>query len=273
MRGGQRAAVLLAGLVVAAIVLSVLHNTGAGVPVESLILRVVEPVRSAFTNLASGASAALDDFQEFGELRDENAALRAEVAELRAQITRLNNAERENELFREALSYLDEHPELELVTARIVGRDSLDMLDTIVIDRGASSGIRVGMAVVANGGLAGRVTAVTDATADVLPVHSPQSTVSVVAQGDEVTADGTLDGAQGGELVMRHIDADAPVEVGNFVVTSGLGGSLPRGIPVGRVMAIEISPASVLHQAVVEPLVRAEHLDVVQVIRGQTAGP
>lgn len=272
MRGSQRAAIALIGLIVAAVVLSMLHNTGASVPVEGLVLRVVEPVRSAFTTVANGASRALADLERFGEMREENAALRVEVAELRAQAARLSDAERENERFREALAYLDENPELELVTARIVGRDSLDMLDTIVIDRGASSGIRVGMAVVANGGLAGRVTKVTDTTADILPVHSPQSTVSVLTQGDEATADGTLDGTNGADLVMRHIDAEAAIMVGDPVVTSSLGGSLPRGIPVGRIVAIEVSPTSVLRQAIVEPLVQPERLDVVQVILGQTAG-
>ena len=272
MRGGQRAAVVLIGLIVAAIVLSMLHNTGASVPVEGLVLRVVEPVRSAFTTVANGASRALADLEQFGEMREENAALRAEVAQLRAQAARLTDAERENERFREALAYLDEHPELELLTARIVGRDSLDLLDTIVINRGASSGIRVGMAVVANGGLAGRVTKVTETTADLLPVHSPQSTVNVLAQGEDATADGTLDGTTGADLVMRHIDAQAEIMVGDPVVTSSLGGGLPRGIPVGRIVAIEVSPTSVLRQAIVEPLVQLEHLDVVQVILRQTAG-
>lgn len=272
MRGGQRAAIVLIALIVAAVVLSMLHNTGASVPVEGVVLRVVEPVRSAFTTLASGAARALADLDRFGALRDENAALRAEIAQLRAQTARLNDAERENERFREALGYLDDNPELDLVTARIVGRDSLDVLDTIVIDRGASHGIRVGMAVVANGALAGRVTGLTDSTADVLPVHSPQSTVSVLAQGDETRADGTLDGTNGADLVMRHIDAEAPIMVGDSIVTSSLGGGLPRGIPVGRIVAIEISPTSVLRQAIVEPIVQPEDLDVVQVIVGQTAG-
>ena len=272
MRGGQRAGGVLVGLIVAAVVLAMLNNTGASVPVEGLVLRVVEPVRSAFTTLANNTSRALADFNRFGEMREENAALRAEVAQLRAQAARLNDTERENERFRQALGYLDEHPELKLVTARIVGRDSLDLLDTIVIDRGAASGIRVGMAVVAQGGLAGRVTNVTDASADVLPVHSPQSTVSVLAQGDETTADGTLDGTTGADLVMRHIDAEAPIMVGDAVVTSSLGGGLPRGIPVGRIVAIEVSPTTVLRQAIVEPIVKPQHLDVVQVIVGQTAG-
>jgi len=91
-------------------------------------------------------------------------------------------------------------------------------------------------------------------------------------QGDEATADGTLDGTNGADLVMRHIDAEAAIMVGDPVVTSSLGGSLPRGIPVGRIVAIEVSPTSVLRQAIVEPLVQPERLDVVQVILGQTAG-
>ena len=60
--------------------------------------------------------------------------------------------------------------------------------------------------------------------------------------------------------------------VGDPVVTSSLGGGLPRGIPVGRIVAIEVSPTSVLRQAIVAPLVQPEHLDVVQVILGQPPG-
>ena len=71
---------------------------------------------------------------------------------------------------------------------------------------------------------------------------------------------------------MRHIDAEAPIMIGDAVVTSSLGGGLPRGIPVGRIVAIEVSPTTVLRQAIVEPIVKPEHLDVVQVIVGQTAG-
>ena len=269
MRGGQRSVVLLVGLVAVAIVLSVLHNTGAGVPLEGFFAQLATPIRGAFNALAAGVSGTLDDFQRFGELRDENEELRAQVAELEARVAQLRNAERENLLLREALGFTGEHPEYEVVTARVVGRDSLAVLDTIIIDRGASSGIRVGMAVVANGSLAGRVTGVTDSSAELLPVHSPSSSVNVATQGEATAADGIADGDGSGGLVMRHIEPAEPVSVGDFVVTSGLGGGFPRGIPVGRILSVEQSTASVFHQATIEPFVRTDRLDIVQIIVGQ----
>ncbi len=271
MLGGQRSVVLLLGLVVAAVVLSVLHNTGVALPIEGLAQRATAPIRGAFNALGTGISNTITDLQQFGELREENEVLRADVAELEAAVARMQSAARENELLREALGFVGDHPEYVVVTAPVVARDSLDVLETIIIDRGASSGIRVGMAVVANGSLAGRITSVTDTSADVLPVYSTMSSVSVVAQGPETEADGILDGEGAGSLVMRRIEPEQPVTVGDFVVTSGLGGGFPRGIPIGQVRSIERSAATVFREAIVEPFIRPDRLDLVQVILGQQA--
>lgn len=271
MLGGQRSVVLLLGLVAVAVVLSVLHNTGSGLPIEGLAQRVTSPIRGAFNALGSGISNTIADLQQFGELREQNAVLRADVAELEATVARMQSAAQENELLREALGFVGEHPEYVVVTAPVLARDSLDVLETIIIDRGASSGIRVGMAVVANGSLAGRITSVTDTSADVLPVYSVMSSVSVVAQGPESTADGILDGKGAGSLVMRRIEPTQPVAVGDFVVTSGLGGRFPRGIPIGRVRSIERSAATIFREAAVDPFNRPDRLGLVQVILGQQA--
>ena len=272
VRVGQRSIGLLVVLITAGVVLSVLHNTGAAAPMEDLALRVTGPVRGAFESFGSGIAAALGDMQRFGELRAENEELRSEVGELRAQVGRLARTEHENERLREALDYSSDRPELDLVTARVVGRDSLDVLETIVINRGTASGIRVGMAVVAQGGLAGRVTAVTDNSADVLPIDSSSSSVSVMTDNEGSEADGIVDGDGAGGLLMRRIEPDVQLSAGDFVVTSGLGGGFPRGIPVGRVVSTERPADSVFRLAKVAPLARSDRLDVIQVIVGRHGG-
>jgi rod shape-determining protein MreC len=125
------------------------------------------------------------------------------------------------------------------------------------------------MAVVAQGSLAGRITSVSDSSAQLLPVQSPLSSVNVVAQAETTAADGVVDGDGSGGLVMRHIEPTEAVAPGDFVVTSGLGGGFPRGIPVGRVLEVGQSAASVFRHASVEPFVRTDRLDVVQIIVGQ----
>ena len=272
MRGGQRSVLLLLVLVVAASVLAVLHNTGAGSTMQGAALAVVAPVRAALTGVASGAAAALTDAQQFNDLRAENEALRAEVAQLRSAAAGVQSTRRENASLRAALNYQRRNTEFTLLTARVVGRDSVDVLDTLILDRGATDGVRVGMALLANGSLAGRVLRVTTTSADVLPIQSSQSAVSAVAQGEEGVADGIVEGDDNGGLRLTRIEPDAPLAIGDLVVTSGLSGGFPRGIPIGRVISVFTSPENVFREAAVEPFVRAERLDVVEVVLERTPG-
>ena len=272
MRGGQRSVLLLLVLVVAAIVLAMLRNTDAGSAMQGAALAALAPVRSALTGMASGAAAALADAQQFNDLRAENEALRAEVVELRSAAAGVQATRRENEALRAALDYQRQNTDVSLLTARVAGRDSVDVLDTLIIDRGATDGVRVGMAVIANGNLAGRVLTVTTTSADVLPIHSRQSAVNAVAQGENGVADGIVEGDDAGGLLLTRIEPDAPLAIGDLVVTSGLGGGFPRGLPVGRVISVFLSPESVFREAAVEPFVRAERVDVVQVILERSPG-
>ncbi len=270
MRGGQRSVLLLLVLVVAAIVLAVLRNTGAGSAFEATALAAISPVRSALTSAASGATAALADAQRFDEVRNENEALRAEVARLQASAANVQATRRENEALRAALDYQRENTEFTLLTAQVAGRDSVDTLDTLIVDRGAADGVQVGMAVLAGGSLAGRVRSVTTTSANVLPIESNFSVVNAVAQGDDGEADGIIEGDANGGLRLTRIEPDAPLAIGNLVVTSGLGGGFPQSLPIGRVIAVFTSPENVLREAAVEPFVRIERVGVVQIVVGRS---
>ncbi len=266
MRGRQRSVLLLLVLVVAAVVLAVLRNTQAGSSAQGAALAAMAPVRSALSGASAGAAAALADAQQFNAIRAENQALRTEVARLRSETVGAQTMRRENQALRAALDYQHRNTEYTLLTARVAGRDSVDVLDTLIIDRGAADGIRVGMVVIADSSLAGRVQTVTTTSADILPIHSSQSVVSAVAQSREGEADGIVEGDDNGGLLLTRIEPDAPLGIGDLVVTSGLGGGFPRGLPIGHVISVISSPESVFRQAAVKPFVRTERLDVVQVV-------
>ncbi len=272
MRGGQRSVLVLAALVAAAVVVSVLRTTGAGAALEGLALGALAPLRAGLTSVSSGAAAVVTDAQQIEVIRAENEALRAEVAALRLSVTELEAARRDNAALRAALSYQQDNPELALLTARVVGRDSVDALDTVIIDRGAEQGVRSGMALIAEGSLAGRVERVTSTSADVRPIHSAHSAVNVFAQGEGGTTDGIVEGDGAGGLTLTRVEPDAPLAIGDIVITSGLGGGFPRGLPVGRVVSVLTSPASVFRQAVIDPFARAERLGLVHVVLGRRAG-
>ena len=273
MRGEQRSILLLVLLVVGATILWMRRNTSAGVAMQELADTIVAPVRTSVTSVASQASNTLSDAQEFIDLREENRKLQLEVTQLRATVARQRVAQLENEDLRKSLNYQRDNPGFTLVIARVIGHDSVDLLDTLMLDRGASAGVRVGMAVIANGSLAGRVLSVTTSSAYILPIHSSQSSVSVFAQGPDQTIDGLVTGSEHSHLTMTRIEPNAALNLGDFVITSGLGGGFPRGIPVGEVVSIFTSPTSVFKEALIKPFARTDRLDVVQIIVEQSPGP
>ncbi len=273
MRGEQRSILLLVLLVAGATILWMLRNTNAGVAIQELADTIVAPVRTSVTSVAWQASNTLSDAQEFIDLREENRKLQLEMTQLRATVARQRVAQLENKDLRKSLNYQRDNPDFTLVIARVIGHDSVDLLDTLMIDRGASAGVRVGMAVIANGSLAGRVLSVTTSSAYILPIHSSQSSVSVLAQGPDQTTDGLVTGSGQSQVTMTRIEPNAALNLGDFVITSGLGGGFPRGIPVGEVVSIFTSPTSVFKEALIKPFVRTDRLDVVQIIVEQSPGP
>ncbi len=245
---------------------SVMHNNGALSPIEDIILRASSPVQRVIRSTSTSAATTLEDLRRFGELRTENERLNLTVSELLAEVASLRDTARENLALREAVKYVQQNPDLNLVAARVVGHDSSNLLDTVIIDRGSSAGIRKGMAVVWRGGLVGRVIESTPNAAKVLPVTSTSSVVNVTVQGTDANADGSASGRTNDLMVMRQILENQNLETGQFVVTSGLGGGFPKGILVGQIVNIRSSNSSVLREADVRPFVDIKMLDTVQVI-------
>ncbi len=251
---------------------SVLHNNGALSPVEDIILRASNPVQRMISGVSSSAAGTLEDLRRFGNLRSDNERLNATVAELLAEIARLRVTARENVALREAAKYVRENPQLTLVAAHVVGRDSSNLLGTILIDQGASSGIEEGMAAVWRGGLVGRVVETTSNTAKILPITSVSSVVNVSVQGADADADGSATGRSHNHLVMGQILENQKIEPGQFVVTSGLGGGFPKGILVGQVVNIRTTSASVMKEADVRPFVDTDQLETIQIIVADEGG-
>lgn len=239
---------------------------------EDLVARAASPVQELVSNLSVGAARTLGDARSFTQLRDDNSNLNRAVDELTTELARLRATERENESLREAVGYTLEHPELDLAAAKVIGKDSTNLLDLVIIDRGRSDGIEEGMPVIWRGGLAGRIISVSADTARVLPITSSGSAVNVVIQGEFADADGVLTTQPSGALLMSNILETDVVEPGQFVITSGLGGTFPRGILVGQILNVRRLSSSVLQEADVRPFVRPDTLDTVQVIKAFTDG-
>jgi rod shape-determining protein MreC len=185
---------------------------------------------------------------ELAGVRDENQALRRMAARLMDEKRALIEYKHENDRLRELMSFLVSFPEeehLALLPAKVIGMPGVRTIETIEIDRGSLDGISAGRAVLVPDGLVGKVVRVQADRAQVEPLASAASAVSVTIERSRVR--GVVKARYGGPggLLSWEIDyvpARSDVEPGDLVVTSGLGGVFPPGLTVGTVQSIEEGP-------------------------------
>ncbi len=194
--------------------------------------------------------------------RAENEALRAEINGLKLKQAELAEAALEVERLRRLLGFR-EQVGFTVVPARVIGADVSGWFRTITIDRGSADGLERGMAVVTPDGIVGRTHAVAARSAKILLVTDANSSVDALVQ--RTRARGIVAGRVTPALEMRYVHRTEDVQVGDAVVTSGIGGVFPKGLPIGLVVSVEKTTG--MFQAVgVSPAVNLSKLEEVLVI-------
>ena len=120
------------------------------------------------------------------------------------------------------------------------------------------------MPVVTDQGLVGRISEVTDTTSKVLLITDASSSVNALLQSSRLN--GVVRGSPGGGLVMDYIPQGGLFSTGEIILTSGLGGNFPKGIPLGQVTEIRQRDIDVFQQAVVQPTGDFGSLELVMVV-------
>ncbi|HLL74124.1 MAG TPA: rod shape-determining protein MreC, partial [Pyrinomonadaceae bacterium] len=220
------------------------------------------PVQSLFSGAAGGVGGL---FQYFGNMRraaGENETLRHRLAETEARLREAEAASAENERLRGLLG-LQDGKEFETVAARVVARDPSQWFDSVIINRGSSSGIEVNMPVVTPEGIVGRVAAVSPVSAQVMLLTDERAAAgAAVGQLEGTHALGSVRGfGTNGLLDMRYVSGlEKLPEVGTSVLTTGQDGIYPRGLKLGEVVEAKAGTATTSHEIRVRPGARLNSL-------------
>ena len=228
---------------------------------------VLNPVVSAQTWLSVRFQAlqnAIAAPQDLARLRQRNSEMEAEVSRMQTEIIVLKQQISETRVLSALVDFARVQPENRYLAATAIGRDPSPFLEYVIINRGSDDGLRRGMPVVTQQGLVGRIAAVTADAARVQLITDPASTINVKLEPSGAQA--VIRGEVSGEISLAMIPQSAQVEIGDLILTSGLGGNYPTNILIGQVTGVRRRETDLFQSASVQPVVDFNQLEIVLII-------
>ncbi len=235
---------------------------------RSVLALAVYPLQSLATMPAALAERISGYFASQSQLREENAELRAKLLAISQAAQRYEAAQAETGQLRRLIGAAERLP-LKATAAEILynGRDPYSR--KVVIDKGSQSSVRAGSPVVDENGVVGQVTRVHALSSEVTLLTDKEQAipVQVVRNGLRAVAFGA---GSSGMLELRFMAANAEIQNGDKLVTSGIDGTYPPGLPVATVARIERDAAYAFARIVCQPAAGVESGGYVLVLGGQS---
>lgn len=231
--------------------------------VRGVAATVAEPFQVAFASTGAGVRDFVGTIATIGSTADENRRLKQQVADLQRQLAASDQLQVTDQQLRDSLG-LKNNLKINTVTAQVIGLDPEQMSQGMTINIGSKQGIKTGMAVLGQRGLVGKVVAVQGNSAQVRLLSDPSLPVNTELAKTHLG--GTLKIRNGG-LVIEILGAptDVKLDPGDLLVTSGLGGNFPKGIPIAEIAQFHYQPAQVAQVADISPLDDLSRLEYVLV--------
>jgi len=175
----------------------------------------------------------------------------------------MREASYENKTLRALLQYEERSP-FQTLPAQVIARDPSQWFRSIIVDKGTRHGIHPYMPVITADGLAGTITEVSPFASRVRILMDPGIRVGVLIQ--ETRAEAILEGRLENGCELKYLAKDPRIRSGATLVTSGLSGTYPAGIPVGRITRLVDDDHNLFLKAEVIPNVDFSHLNRVLIV-------
>ncbi len=259
-----RVGIAISVLIVAActILLYSLRYPTPGV-IRKMTLEIIAPLDYAVNMPLKGLREVWKRYVFLIGLKEENKRLKDINARLSDEIIREREAYLESIRLRNLLKLQDDIP-YPTVAARIVGRNPSSLFKMILINRGESDGLRPGLPVVAVPGVVGRILETSWNVSRVLLIIDESSNIDAVVQENRVQ--GVLQGASSTGCNLKYVSKTAEVKAGDVVISSGMGGVFPKGLPLGVVRYASKKEADLFQRVNVAPFVDPAGIEEVLVI-------
>ena len=247
------------------IFLIVANPSGIFNSIRVIFSEISYPFQKTFYFLGRNVSGTFNFLGTIGDIKKENERLFSENNKLSAEVAFLNDEKKENSILREQLKLVP-RDKFNLEAAFVMGQDSERLGSWITLDKGSSNGIAVDMPVIVYEGiLMGKISEVTPHTSKVVLLSDAESIVNVM--DSETGSKGILKGEYGLGVIMDMVSQQDALNIGDTVITSGLGNKIPRGLLIGRIQEVRQTSDKLFQQAIVLPRIKYSEMQVVYVVK------
>jgi rod shape-determining protein MreC len=263
-----RTVALLGAVGAVCLLLLTLQTRGHRLRATDAVALVTTPVQVGLDKIHRGAFGLWSTYLDWKNVRAENRRLREEIQRLRVDALRVNETNEENARLRRLLTLREQLP-MSTLPGQVIAREWGGWIRSLTVNRGRGDQVARLTAVISPDGLVGRVVDVRPGVSIVQVLTDPASSLS--AHVVRTRTAGLVEGEPSGSLRLKFMARDgAGIQIGDLVVTSGLGGLFPRGIPIGRVRALDDRGSALFHYATLTTVVDFSRIDEVLLVTGQT---
>ena len=227
---------------------------------EKVLMQISFPVQKKTHEVMIWLKTMKNHYIVLTQVQQENQALKRTLSNLKEDNNSLKEAllaeERLHKLYLLQSSYSS--PSL---LAQVIIRDPSNWFKTFLVNKGEKEGVSKDMAVVTSEGVVGRVIEVSPHIAKILLITDPNSALDVIAQHSR--SQGILEGKMEEVCILKYINKTENIQMGEPVITSGLGGIFPKGLMVGTVNKVERNQRGIFQYIEVTPAVDFSKLEEV----------
>jgi rod shape-determining protein MreC len=230
---------------------------------QKVVTEVISPVQEGLASSHKSVSSLWDNYIQIVNTSEENTILNKQISRLQSDLFQMEEVRKENLRLKQLLNYSDDIPH-EKILAQVVGWDSANEFKVIRLNKGTKDGIKVMSPVITDQGLVGYVYRATPSYSDVLTILDQNNRIDVIVE--RTRTHGIVEGVFNFKCALKYVMRNEPVEVGDKLITAGVGGIYPKGVKVGMITDISKENFGMTLSIEVVPSVEFDKLEEVLVL-------
>jgi len=230
---------------------------------ERLALRISAPLQQQVQGMILWVRGMGEHYLFLAGVQRKNQELKREISALREENNRLKETILAEKRLERLSAYQAKYSSTAIV-AQVFARDPSNWFKTILVNKGEEDGVAKDMAVITADGVVGRVMEVTSTVAKVLQITDPNSALDVLVQRSR--CQGIMEGRIKDLCILKYVQKSDDIQVGDAVVTSGMGGIFPKGLLIGTVSTVDRKRPGIFQYVEVKPSVDFSRLEEVLIV-------